>query len=70
VNFLSELKRRNVFRMAIAYLVFGWLVLQVADVLFPALHLPDWSITLVAVLLGIGFIPVLVLVMGLGTHGS
>jgi TolB-like protein len=40
--------------------VFGWLVLQVADVLFPALHLPDWSITLVAVLLGIGFIPVLV----------
>lgn len=59
MNLLSELKRRNVFRVGIAYLVFGWLMLQVADVLFPALRLPDWSITLVAVLLAIGFVPVL-----------
>jgi hypothetical protein len=47
---LAELRRRNVFRAGIAYLVFGWLVLQVAEVLFPALNLPGWSITLVAVL--------------------
>lgn len=60
MNLLSELKRRNVFRVAIAYLVFAWLVLQVADVLFPALHLPPWSLTLVAVLLAIGLIPVLI----------
>ncbi len=60
MNLLSELKRRNVFRVAIAYLVFAWLVLQVADVLFPTLHLPLWSLTLVAVLLAIGLIPVLI----------
>lgn len=60
MNLLSELKRRNVFRVAIAYLVFAWLVLQVVDVLFPALHLPLWSLTLVAVLLAIGLIPVLI----------
>jgi len=60
MSLLDELKRRNVVRVAIAYLVFGWLVLQVGDVLFPALRLPDWSITLVAVLLAIGFVIALV----------
>ncbi len=43
-----------------AYLVFGWLVLQIADVLFPALHLPEWTITLISVLLAMGFIPALI----------
>ena len=56
MSLFAELKRRNVVRVALAYLVFGWLVLQVADVVFPALGLPDWSITLVVVLLGIGFV--------------
>ena len=59
MNLLSELKRRNVFRVGIAYLVFGWLVLQVADVLFPALRLPEWSMTLIAVLIAIGIVPAL-----------
>jgi len=61
MSLFAELKRRNVFRVATAYLVFGWLVLQVADVLFPPLSLPEWSITLVAVLLVIGFVPALVI---------
>jgi TolB-like protein len=60
MSFFEELKRRNVFRVAAAYLVFGWLVLQIGDVLFPALHLPAWSITLIAVLLGIGLIAALI----------
>lgn len=60
MSFFVELKRRNVIRVALAYGVFGWLVLQVADVLFPALHLPEWGITLVAVLLAIGFVFALV----------
>jgi TolB-like protein len=49
-----------VFRVAIAYLVAAWVLLQVADVLLPALRLPDWSITLVAVLLVLGFVPALI----------
>jgi TolB-like protein len=57
---LAELRRRNVFRVAIAYLVAAWVLLQVADVLLPALRLPDWSITLVAVLLTLGFVPALI----------
>lgn len=60
MSLFAEFKRRNVFRVAAAYLVFGWLVLQVADVLFPALSLPEWSITLVAVLLVIGFVTALI----------
>ena len=57
---LAELKRRNVFRVAIAYLVAAWVLLQVADVLLPALRLPEWTITLVAVLLALGFVPTLI----------
>ena len=60
MSLLAELRRRNVFRVAVAYLVFAWVLLQVADVLFPALRLPGWSITLVAVLLALGFVPALI----------
>lgn len=52
---LQELKRRNVIRVALAYIVVCWVILQVADVLFPALALPEWSIRLVAALLILGF---------------
>ena len=51
----SELKRRNVFRVAFAYALVGWVLLQIADVFFPALSLPEWTIRLVAGLLIIGF---------------
>ena len=54
-SFFRELKRRNVFRVAIVYIIAGWVVMQIVDVMFPALNLPDWTITLVAVLLIIGF---------------
>jgi hypothetical protein len=40
VSLIGELKRRNVIRVAVLYLVAGWVVLQVADVLFPALDVP------------------------------
>ena len=55
-SFLSELKRRNVFRVGVAYAIVAWLIMQVADTFFPALHLPDWTVTLIAVLLIIGFL--------------
>lgn len=39
---VSELKRRNVFRVAAAYIVIGWLILQVADIVLGFIHAPDW----------------------------
>jgi TolB-like protein/Tfp pilus assembly protein PilF len=50
MSFIEELKRRNVFRVGIAYLVLGWVVVQAADVIFPILQFPDWTISFVAVL--------------------
>src|SRR5210317_516840 len=55
MSFFAELKRRNVFRVAAAYLIVGWLLLQVSDTLVPALHLPEWFHSGVAFLLIIGF---------------
>ena len=51
----AELKRRNVFKVGAAYAVLGWLILQVANNLFPPLGLPPWTQTLVAALLLLGF---------------
>ncbi len=55
MSFFAELKRRNVFRMGALYLVAGWVLLQVADVLAGVLGLPDWTMRLVAFLLLLGF---------------
>ncbi len=54
MSFFSELKRRNVFRMAALYVVASWLVLQVADVLVGVLGVPDWTMRFVLMLLLIG----------------
>jgi TolB-like protein/Tfp pilus assembly protein PilF len=55
VSFFNELKRRNVFRVAAAYIIVAWLLLQVSDTLVPALHLPEWFHSGVAFLLILGF---------------
>ena len=60
-QFFDELKRRNVLRVAIAYLVVSWLLIQVADTIFPAYGLPDSALTILITILAIGFVPVLVL---------
>ena len=54
-NFFAELKRRNVYKVAIAYAVVGWLVMQVAATVVPALHLPDVITSAVVVLTLLGF---------------
>src|SRR5215467_11017764 len=54
-KFFAELKRRHVYRVAAAYAVVAWVLLQLVNNLAPALRLPDWSLTLVVVLLAIGF---------------
>ncbi len=53
--FFKELKRRNVIRVAIAYAVAAWLLIEITATTFPILKLPDWSVTLVTVLVLIGF---------------
>lgn len=57
----EELKRRNVIKVAAAYLVAAWILLQVADLLIPILSLPGWTNRLVFLLLVIGFVPALIL---------
>ena len=54
-NFFAELKRRNVYKVAVAYAVVGWLVMQVAATVVPALHLPDGITSAVVVLTLLGF---------------
>ena len=60
-QFFEELKRRNVFRVGIAYVVATWLLLQVTDILVSMLDLPDWAARLVLLLLAVGFIPSIIL---------
>jgi TolB-like protein/cytochrome c-type biogenesis protein CcmH/NrfG len=55
LSLFTELRRRNVFKVAIVYAAVAWLLLQVSDTLGPALHLPDWFISAVAFLLILGF---------------
>src|SRR5438270_12068841 len=54
-NFFAELKRRNVYKVAVAYAVVGWLAIQVTATIVPALHLPDGLTTAVVVLTLVGF---------------
>ena len=59
-NFISELKRRNVIRMAGLYLVGAWLITQVAGTVLPMFGAPDWIARSVVILLAIGFVPAMV----------
>jgi adenylate cyclase len=52
---LGELKRRHVFRVAVAYAAGAWLLVQVASVVFPAFSAPNWALTFVIILVGLGF---------------
>src|ERR1700730_13840270 len=54
-SFFSELKRRNVYKVAVAYAVVGWLIAQIATQIFPFLEIPNWVVRLVIVLIAIGF---------------
>src|SRR5712691_1490532 len=54
-TFFGELKRRNVYKVAIAYAVVAWLLIQVATQVFPFFEIPNWAVRLVVLLLIIGF---------------
>jgi TolB-like protein/Flp pilus assembly protein TadD len=54
-NFFAELKRRNVYKVAVAYAIVAWLLIQVATQVFPFFEIPNWAIRLVVLLLVLGF---------------
>src|SRR5437773_9508279 len=54
-NFLSELKRRNVYKVAVAYIVAGWALSQGIAQVFPVFDVPNWIIRLIVLLIIIGF---------------
>jgi len=54
-NFFAELKRRNVYKVAVAYAIVGWLLVQIATQVFPFLEIPNWVVRLVIVLVAAGF---------------
>ena len=54
-NFFSELKRRNVYKVAVVYAVVGWLLVQVATQVFPFFEIPNWAVRLVVLAIVIGF---------------
>ena len=60
-NFFAELKRRNVYKVAIAYAVVAWLLMQIASQIFPFFEIPSWAVRLVVLLLLIGFPVALIL---------
>jgi TolB-like protein len=54
-SFFGELKRRNVYKVAVAYAIVGWLLVQIATQVFPFLEIPNWVVRLVIALVAIGF---------------
>ena len=60
-KFFIELKRRNVYKVAIAYAVVAWLLMQIASQIFPFFEIPNWAVRLVVLLLIIGFPVALIL---------
>ena len=61
MSLYHELKRRNVIRVAIAYLALAWLVTEVAGTLFPAFGIPDWGIRFLVIVFALGFVPALII---------
>jgi TolB-like protein/Tfp pilus assembly protein PilF len=60
-NFFAELKRRNVYKVAVAYAVMAWLLIQAASILFPTFEAPPWVMKVFVVLVAAGFVVALVI---------
>src|SRR5437016_7726866 len=60
-NFFGELKRRNVYKIAVAYAVVAWLLIQIATQVFPFFEIPNWAVRLVVLVIMIGFPVALIL---------
>src|SRR3954452_13313867 len=54
-SFFAELKRRNVYKVAVAYAVVGWLVIQMGSTILPTFHAPEWVVQTLIVIVALGF---------------
>ncbi len=54
-NVFAELKRRNVYKVAVAYAIVSWLLIQVATQVFPFFEIPNWAVRLIVLAIVIGF---------------
>src|SRR5476651_725735 len=54
-SFFAELKRRNVYKVAVAYAVVAWLLIQIATQVLPFFEIPNWGVRLVVILIALGF---------------
>jgi TolB-like protein len=54
-SFFAELKRRNVYNVAVAYIVVGWLLIQAASILFPTFEAPTWVMKVFVAIVALGF---------------
>ncbi|PKM01876.1 MAG: hypothetical protein CVV17_06455, partial [Gammaproteobacteria bacterium HGW-Gammaproteobacteria-7] len=61
MSLFTELKRRNVFRVALFYIVAAWLLVQVAETVLPMFEVPDGVLRGLVILLALGFVPAVVL---------
>jgi hypothetical protein len=52
-NFFTKLKRRNVYKVAVAYAVVAWLLMRVASQVFPFFEIPNWTVGLVVLLIAL-----------------
>src|SRR6266700_1699840 len=55
LNFFAELKRRNVYKVAVAYIVVAWLLIQAASILFPTFEAPAWVMKVFVTIIILGF---------------
>ncbi len=60
-SFFGELSRRNVVKVAVAYAIVGWLLVEVSSTVFPIVQLPDWTVTFLTMLILFGFPVALIL---------
>src|SRR5947207_11951611 len=60
-SFFAELKRRNVYKVAVAYAIVGWLVIQISSTVLPTFHTPEWVVQTLVVFVALGFPIALVL---------
>jgi TolB-like protein/tetratricopeptide (TPR) repeat protein len=61
MSLFTELERRNVFRVGVAYIVAAWVSLQVADLVLDAINAPDWVIQVLLLLIGLGFVAAIII---------
>ena len=64
MTLFAELKRRNVFRVAIAYAIASWVLVQIIDVISPVFEIPEWVPKLMFIILAVGLVPALAAMLG------